>query len=83
MTDIFNRLLVADVHKKNWRLMACFLEELSIATQYLSCRLLCLGVYDKLFNLLKDPKVIEALKPSLARAVSLLIYNNQRITDRY
>ena len=80
---MYNRLIVSNTHKKNWRLFSTFLTQVSQCACHLDLRELGLLVYDSVFNLLRDVKITEGLKPALARLTATMLYSNYRREERH
>ncbi|CDW84724.1 serine threonine-protein phosphatase 4 regulatory subunit 4 [Stylonychia lemnae] len=80
--EIFHKLHKQDIHKKNWRKMAEFLDQVSKAAHLMNCRILCANMFESLINLISDNRVNEGIKPSIAKVLSYLIYHNHRNQER-
>jgi hypothetical protein len=53
-----------------------------IASQILNCKQLCQQLHSPLLQLLSDPKINEIVKPSVARLLSILVFNSYRKQER-
>lgn len=80
---MYNRLIVSNTHKKNWRVFVRFLTQVALCASYVNMRELGLLIYDSVYNLLRDAKLTESMKPALARLVSILLYANYRREERH
>jgi hypothetical protein len=58
------------MHKKNWRKLAQFLDQVSKAAHLLNCRVLSQNMFETLQSLLTDNRVNEAIKPSVAKCIA-------------
>ena len=80
---MYNRLIVSNTHKKSWRVFDAFLNQVALSAAYVNLRELGLLIYDSVYNLLRDTKITEAMKPALARVASILLYSNYRREERH